>query len=893
MSLVAGVRLGAYEIVSALGAGGMGEVYRARDTKLRRDVAIKVLPAAVRLDPERLTRFEREALVLASLNHPNIASIFGVEEAQGVVALVLELIEGDTLAARIARGPIAVGEALNIARQIAEALETAHEKGVVHRDLKPANISITPTGLVKVLDFGLAKIAATADGSADETQAIAATEGMVIGTAAYMSPEQARGQAVDRRTDIWAFGCVLYEMLTGQRLFAGSGTTDTLALVFTKDPDWSALPPQLPPAVRALLKRCLERDRQKRIGDVAAIRFALEDVSGLSTIDQQAAGSRPSDVHRSRTARRWLPALFLASITVGIGSRYLARFSTSTAPALAGVTHLTVVPEGTLLPEGEAVIALSPDGRRLAYVAGSNGRQQVYLRELDQFVGKPIPGTEGAMGVTFSLDGNWLAFAAEGKIRKIAVAGGEPVELGDFGEGSGSASLSWGANDSILFSTGPSTGIRRIPAAGGMSSALSALGPGELEHHSPQILPGEKALLYSATLSGAQDSRVVVQLLETGQRRVLATGTGARYIPPGYLTYVQAGTMFVAPFDLTRLEITGAPTLALQGVRMNSFAQAQVAHSQTGSMAYLPASGNNAGPDTLMWVDRSGAEQPTAVSASVIRAPRVAPDLRRVAVALSSGGGLDGNKSDVWVYDVTRNAPSRVTFEGSSLYSIWSPDSTRLAYNSRQNDQEEIHVKTVGDSGPDKRLEPSAGTNFPFSWSPDGRFIAGVSVNTTGNHVWVYGVDDPTASRAFVETKLREGGPVFSQDGRWIAYASLKSSRNEIYMRPFPGPGEEWTISTDGGNEPVWARKTGQLFYRHGDAMMAVDITTAPTVVVGKPRKVFERSYNRSDAFWPNYDVSPDGQRFLMIKGSPPLAASRINVLLDWPEELKRLVPTK
>jgi Tol biopolymer transport system component len=892
MSLVAGARLGPYEIVSALGAGGMGEVYRARDTKLRRDVAIKVLPEAVRLDPERLARFEREAFVLASLNHPNIASIYGVEETQGVVALILELIEGDTLAARIGRGPIAVGEALTIARQIAEALATAHEKGVVHRDLKPANITFTPTGLVKVLDFGLAKIAASADGSGDETQAVGVTEGLVIGTAAYMSPEQARGQAVDRRSDIWSFGCVLYEMLTGERLFSGSGTTDTLALVFTKDPDWSALPPQVPPAIRVLLKRCLERDRLKRIGDVAAIRFALEDVSGLSTADQQVVGSMPPDVRGTKTTRRWLAALVVAVTAVGLGSWSLARFSSSRAPALTGVTHVAVVPEGTLPTEGEAVIALSPDGRRLAYVASHDGRQQLYLQELDQFEGKAIRGTEGATAVTFSPDGNWLAFAADRKIRKIALAGGEPVELGDFGEEDGSSSLRWESNDLILFSSGPSTGLWRMPAAGGMPSQVTTLGAGELEHHTPQILPGGKTLLYCATLSVYNDAGVVVQSLETGQRRLIATGTGARYIPPGYLAYVQAGAMYVAPFDLTRLEITGPPALALQGVRMNSHLLAQIAYSQAGSMAYLPASGN-AGPDTLVWVDRSGAEQPTVVSASAITAPRLAPDLRRVAVALSSGAGLDGNKSDVWVYDVVRNAPSRVTFEGSSLYSSWSPESTRLAYNLRRNGQEEIHVKTVGDSGPDKRLEPSAGTNFPFSWSPDGRLIAGVSVNTTGNHVWVYGVDDPSASRAFTQTTFKEGGPTFSHDGRWIAYASSKSGRTEIYMRPFPGPGEEWTISTEGGNEPVWARKTGQLFYRLGDAMMAVDITTTPTAVVGKPRKVFERPYNRSLALWQNYDVSPDGQRFLMVKGSPRMPATRINIVLNLAEQLKRLVPAK
>jgi eukaryotic-like serine/threonine-protein kinase len=887
MSLVAGVRLGPYEIVSALGAGGMGEVYRARDTKLRRDVAIKVLPAAVRLDPERLARFEREALVLASLNHPNIASIFGVEESPGVVALVLELIDGDTLAARIARGPIAVGEALTIARQIAEALDAAHEKGIVHRDLKPANINITPTGLVKVLDFGLAKIAASPDGSADETQAMGATEGLVIGTAAYMSPEQARGQVVDRRTDIWAFGCVLYEMLTGHRLFAGGGTTDTLALVFTKDPDWSELPPQVPPAIRVLLKRCLERDRQKRLGDVAAIRFALEDVASLSTADQQAVGSMPSDVRGIKTTGRWLAALVVAVIAVALGGSYLARFSSSREATSINASHLAFVPEGALLADGEGVIALSPDGRRLAYVAIHDGRQQLYLQDVDQFNGKPIPGTEGAICVTFSSDGNWLAFAADRKVKKIAVAGGEPVELGDFGEDDGSSGMSWESNDSILFGGGPSMGIRRMPASGGPSSVVTTLSPGELEHHTPQLLQGGKTLLYTAMLDSANDFRVVVQSLETGQRRIVATGTGARYIPPGYLAYVQAGTVSVTPFDLTRLEITGSPAVALQGIRMTWRAVPQIAYSQAGTMAYLPANGNG-GPDTLVWVDRSGTEQPTSISASGIRAPRIAPDLHRVAIGLNAGGGLDGGQSDVWVYDITRNASSRATFEGNSWTSVWSPDSTRLAFNSRQ-----IRVKTFSDSGPDKRLDANADTNLPFSWSPDGRFIAGVSVNKTGNHVWVYGVDDPAASRAFLQPALKSGGPTFSHDGRWIAYVSQKAGRSEVYMSPFPGPGEEWTISTEGGSEPVWARKTGQLFYRHGDAMMAVDITTTPSPVVGKPRKLFEGPYKHSDAVWPNYDVTPDGHRFLMVKGSPRPPATRINVVLNWSEELKRLVPTK
>jgi Tol biopolymer transport system component len=646
----------------------------------------------------------------------------------------------------------------------------------------------------------------------------------------------------------------------------------------------------VPPAIRTLLKRCLERDRQKRIGDVAAIRFALEDVAGLSTIDQQAAGSAPRDGHRGRTIRRWLSALVVTAVTVGFGAWYVARFLPSRAPASGSVTHLTLVTEGSVSLEGSGAVALSPDGRRLAYAASHDGRQQLYLQELDQFEGKAIRGTEGAVAVTFSPDGNWLAFAADRKIRKIAVTGGEPVELGDLCQDK--ASLSWESDDSILLGR-PGAGISRIPAGGGAPSAVTTLGAGELGHFSPQILPGGKTLLYNAKLTGFTNTRVVAQSLETGERRLIATGTSARYFPPGYLAYVQAGTMYVAPFDVTRLEMTGSPVIALQGVGMTYDSRAQIAYSQAGSVAYLPASGKE-GPDTLVWVDRSGVEEPTAVSAGAIRVPRVAPDLRRVAVALySRAPGPGGNQSDVWVYDMTRNAPSRVTFGGASQFSVWSPDGTRLAYNSRPNDRDEIHVKVLGDSGADTRLPTNQDTNFPFSWSPDGRFIAGVSVNTTGNHVWVYGVDDPSASRAFAQSPVREGAPTFSHDGRWIAYVSWKSGCSQVYMSAFPGPGEEWTISTEGGNEPVWARKSGQLFYRHGDAIMAVDITTTPTAVVGKSRMLFERPYNRSDALWPNYDVTPDGQRFLMVKGSPRIPATRINVVTDLSEELKRLVQAK
>jgi len=871
----------------------MGEVYRGIDLNLKRQVALKVLPPTVSSDPERLARFQREAEVLAALNHPHIAHIHGLEKADGTFAIVMELVEGPTLADRIANGAIPTDEALAIARQIAEALEAAHERGVIHRDLKPENIKVRDDGAVKVLDFGLAKTIDTSPLVGEsKLPTVAMTEpGMVLGTTAYMSPEQASGRDVDRRTDIWAFGCILYEMLTARRPFAGDGAAETLARVLTTEPDWSAVPPEVPAAVRILLRRCLERDRQKRLGDVAAIRFALENAADLSAVDDPSGGS-PSAWYRGGAARRWGAALLVTSLATGAGGWYVARQWAPTTGASAGATRLTIVPGDPLLGEGDSVFTLSPDGRRLAYVASRDGRSQVYLQDLDQFDARPISGTDGARSVAFSPDGNWLAFVSGQHIEKVALAGGEPVPVGDTALNERNNGLSWPSTDTILLNFGPSLGIWRVPAGGGAATALTSLGPGELEHHFPQILPGGNAILYSALLTGAADFGIVVQSLESGEHHVIASGAAARYFPSGYLAYVQAGTLFVAPFDLARLEVTGTPTVAVQGIRTTSGGSPQIAYSEAGSIAYLPTSGSP-GPDTLVWVDRSGVEQPTGVSGPRLRAPRLAPDLRQVAIAVSPADALEGSRSDVWVYDLVRNAPTKVTFDGGSLYSVWSPDSARLAYNSRRNGREEIVLQTFGAAEPYARLAGVSGTNFPFSWSPDGRFIAGVAVDTAGNHIQVYDLDGSGASRAFTPSPFRAGGPTFSHDGRWIAYASPKSDRVEIYMSPFPGPGAEWTISTDGGNEPVWARETGQLFYRRGDAIMEVAITTSPMPVIGTPQPVFEGPYTKSSAFWPDYDVTPDGRRFLMVKSSPRKPATRINVVLGWDQEFQRLATSK
>jgi serine/threonine-protein kinase len=887
VTLSAGTRIGPYEIQSALGAGGMGEVYRARDSKLNRDVALKILPDAFALDPDRLARFKREAQVLASLNHPHIAAIYGFEDSGATHALVLELVDGPTLADRIARGPVPLGEALPIAKQIAEALDAAHEQGIIHRDLKPANIKLRPDGTVKVLDFGLAK-ATLGEGPVDLTHSptitVHATRGgVLLGTAAYMSPEQARGQLVDKRTDIWAFGCVLYEMLTGRATFARSTLTDTLAALVERTPEWDALPATMPPAVRYVLARCLEKDPKLRMRDIGDARLALDDERLMPS------GKGRQDAARS--TRRWAVALAAATIAVGVGVWFLKPAPSSTASTGDVVARLAVVPESPLPAEGEGVIALSPDGRHIAYVVGAGGRQQLYLRDVDQFEGKPIPGTEGADYPAFSPDGKWLAFSAAFKLMKVAVAGGMPVTVCEYTEGRG---LSWESNDSILFNPGRASGIWRVSAAGGKPTEVTTLEDGATEHGYPAILPGGRALLYSARFGGiATDLRIVALSLATGERHMLGAGVGARYLPTGLLVYVQRGTVFAVPFDPVRLEVRGSPTIVLDGVRQSAVGTPQIDYSMTGSMVYVPA-GSVERQDTLVWLDHGGGQAETTASGAAFSMPRLSPDNRRVAVALGAGNAPGGSASDIWVYDLMRATRSRLTFDGNSSFPLWAPDGLRFAFSSSRDGPFDLYVKTLDDQTPEVRHRTGRAINYPLSWSPDSRFLALVSVNpATANDIWVYPVDQPSGARPFLQTPFREGAPTFSPDGRWIAYASEQSGRSEIYMRPFPGPGEEWTISTDGGTEPVWAKKAGLLFYRRGNAMMVVDITTAPGVAVGKPRRLFEKPYNRSVGFWPDYDVTADGQRLLMVQSSALEAPTRMNVVLHWFDELKQRVPLK
>jgi eukaryotic-like serine/threonine-protein kinase len=892
MTIVAGTRLGSYEVVAPIGAGGMGEVYQAHDTKLGRDVAIKVLPEAFAHDPERLSRFHREAKMLASLDHPNIATIHGLEQSGGTSYLVMELVAGETLADRIKRdGAIPVEDALGIAKQIAEALEAAHEKSIIHRDLKPANVKLTPEGKVIVLDFGLAKAfagdAAIDDPSNSPTLSAAATmQGAILGTAAYMSPEQARGKVCDKRTDIWAFGCVLYELLTGRQAFQGETTTEILAAVLRGEPDWQALPASTPVKIRDLLGRCLQKDLRRRLHDAADARIEIEEAQAAPAVAESTAPVKGIRKLGRRALILGAGALLLGAIGIGI-----AIWNLKPAPSAPVSRSVFSLPAGQRFGRFDLpALALSPDGSHMVYVANLGGTQQLYLRSMDSFEAKPISGTEGAVAPFFSPDGQWIGFFAEGKLKKISVNGGAAVTLCSATTGNVATGATWGTNDTIVFQNLAAGALWQISAAGGTPKRLNTLNKGEFSNRWPAFLPSAQAVLFAAGVgatAGWSTPQLALYRLDTGERRNLVSGgTRPSYAPTGHLLYVQGGTLMAVPFDLRRMEITGTPVPMVEGV-MQSFSagMAQYSISENGSLAYLTG-GVQGGQNTLVWVDRKGAEQPLPAPPHSYRSPRVSPDGKRVAVALDELGG------HAWIYDLARDTLTRLTFEaGGTINIAWTRDGMRLAFNSGA--PASLFWQAADGSGKSERLTTSENQQNPISWAPDGQALAYMETNPATNaDIWILRLSDRKA-QAFLRTSAYESAPQFSPDGRWLAYVSDESGRYEIYVQPFPEPGGKYQISTDGATEPVWNPNGRELFFRSGAKMMAVDITSQPNFSAGKPRMLFEGPYLSLQATIPSYDISPDGRHFLMLKASEQTqATTQINVVLNWFEELKQKVPT-
>jgi serine/threonine-protein kinase len=877
-----GRRFGVYQVQELLGKGGMGEVYRAHDTRLGRDVAIKVLPQAFTADPERLARFEREARVLASLNHPHIGTIHGVEESEGTRALILELVDGPTLAERLASGPMPLEESVAVARQIADALDAAHEHGIVHRDLKPSNIKMRPDGPVKVLDFGLAKAADLPERPDGPTSSPSITgravtqPGLILGTTAYMSPEQAQGHAVDKRADVWAFGCVFYEMLTGTCAFEGEGVTDTMSLILRGEPDWSRLPASVPIPLQQVLRRCLEKDRRRRRRDIADVRQDIDDA-----LTARSEPSLPRTVRRVSGVAALILAVAAVAGTLGWRSR----------PVAPPVMRRFVVPLGAnenFTSEGRHVVAISPDGSALVYVANS----RLFLRRLDQLTASAIPGTEAGSGTPvhepfFSFDGAWIAFFVDGQLKRVPAGGGTPVTLAAMDKPDGA---SWSKDDTILVGRG-SDGIWRLPAAGGTAEQIIKVRKDELAH-GPHLLPDGDHVLFTLWPPGASswdDAGIVVQSIRTGKRTtVIQRGQDARYVESGdlvYVVYVSAGMLSAVRFDVSTQKTGGSAVSLVENVAspQTTSGASQYAVARNGSMAYVPGGQHR----SLVWVGRNGVEDRDPVVEGIpdLQNPRLSPDGR--SIALVSAGNL-------WVHDLHGRPAINLTFGGGNFSPVWAANGRQLFYESG-NGLMSVPADATGQ--PEPAARPGPANHFhPHAVTPDGAELIVVHVHddvASPDNDIVRLTPAPNAEpRPVVVTPNMEGflGVSLSPNGRWLAYVSQATGQKEIWVQRYPGPGRRFRVSANSGSEPNWSKDGRELYYRQGNLMMAVAVQTGTTFSFLPARALFEHRYADSSQP-PSYDVAAGG-RFLMVKNSNPQGtAPSIVLTLGWFEELKQRLP--
>jgi serine/threonine protein kinase/Tol biopolymer transport system component len=899
-----GRQVGAYRILSQLGAGGMGEVYRARDTQLGRDVAIKVLPPAFVADRDRLARFEQEARVLASMNHPHIGAIYGFERVDpsigagyaAVPALVLELVEGETLADRIARGPLPVAEALQTARQIADALEAAHEHGIIHRDLKPANIKVRADGTVKVLDFGLAKALTRTDGSSADamnspTFAPHATEsGIILGTAAYMSPEQAAGRAVDKRSDLWAFGVVLLEMLTGRHAFAGDTVSHVLAAVLKDEPDGTTLPENTPAPIRRLLRRCLDKDRKRRLDSAAAARLEIDDV----------LTAEPAPVERSTRRVRLLvgvaAALVVAVVVIAIvGSRR--------SPVNAPMRVTVDLGGSASMPmEVGPNVSLSPDGSTLAFVALKPGStiSQLYLRRLDQLSAVPLSGTDDARQPFFSPDGHTIAFfdATKRKLKKVSTAGGTPVTLADAEDPRGGA---WIDDGAIVFQPSPGYhGLMRVSEVGGVAESFVVAPEIKESIRWPQMLPGGKAVLYTAGVAARFENGIVaVQRLPAGKADIiLRNAYYGRYVSTGHILYLHEETLFAVPFDVNRLVVTGPAVQVIEHVAGSAgTGGAEFEVSRGGTLMYVP---REAAPDVISWMDRSGQSTVLRAAPGIWTEPSFSPEGDRLAMEISEGGQFN-----VWLYDWRRATATKLTFDRTGARRPrWTPDGRRIAFGAAGQGPANLFWIRADGTGEAQRLTESTNRQLPESWHPSGRFLAYTEYRAdTQADLMVLPMSGDEASgwkpgtpAVFLRTPFYESNPVFSPDGRWIAYESDETGNTEVFVRPFPGPGAKVPISIGGGNTPRWSPAKPELLYRGADSriMAASYVEAGDSFRAEKPRlwspRLLPASITRPMQRG-LFTVHPDGERVALYV--PPDAAlgtrDKVVLVLNFFDELRRL----
>lgn len=893
-----------YRVDAKLGSGGMGTVYKATDTKLGRQVALKLLRSELVEDATSKARFEREARALGSLNHPNIAAIYGFEESDGMRFLSLEYVEGPTLAERLRRGALPIRDTISVGLQIAQALEAAHAKNIIHRDLKPSNIKVTENGQVKVkvLDFGLAKTIEPLQAAVEATAATLSeqvTQRMsIVGTPAYMSPEQVSGKELDSRTDIWSFACVLYEAVTGKLAFRGTTTTEVLAAVLEREPDWTILPAATPASLERLLKRCLRKDPSSRLRDIGDARIDLEDT--LTTPGQVQPAAKGVMTRRTAISA-------LAGVAAGVAAGVLGS-NWQRGQSSRGTMRLRLpVPEGGILSASfNRRVAISPDGTHVVFNVlpsaslGSAPPASFFIHSIHDLEPKPLKAQGG--GAFFSPNGQLIGYLSPAggniELRKIGLGGGAPATVCKLENFIGAT---WADDDTIyLVSTVPG-GLMRVPAGGGEPKECGGVdfASGERQHRFPCALPGAKEVLLTVSTADSEtfdDAHIVVLNTENGRRKTLIEGgTHPRYSPSGHLVYARNGSLLAVRFDAKRLEITGQPFTVLEGVQMSrNSGVANYDVSASGDLVYIGGPADK-GERKLVWVDRNGKAEPLPLPPRAYLHPRISPDMRQLAVE------IEGPNHHLYVYDFARAVLSQMTTDGVSHWPLWSPDGKELLYRAGRMGRFRMWKIPADRSAPPAQLPGTGTSQSAESWSPDGRTIAYTTVAGFNSppQIFVESLGGDYESRLFFDTRAAAGSPKFSPDGRWLAYCSNESGKAQVYVQAFPGPGPKIQISSDGGTDPVWNGRGGELYYRNGDSMMAVAVTTAPTFRAGRPQELWRGHYSHgmstscgpAGATSSNYDVTADGRRFLMIKDeAPDTAVSReIVVVLNWADEVGRL----
>jgi serine/threonine-protein kinase len=893
LQLETGTLLLHYRLVEKLGEGGMGIVWRAVDTTLDRDVAVKILPDVFANDPDRSARFEREAKVLASLNHPNITTVHSVHAVGGIRFLVMELAHGEDLAARLARGPLPLDEVLKIARQLAEALEAAHESGVVHRDLKPANITVTEEGKVEVLDFGLAKAldpsasGPIADLSKSPTLASGHTAaGMIIGTAAYMSPEQARGKPVDRRADIWAFGCVLYEMLSRRKAFDGETVTDVLAAVVTRGPDWSAVPADTPRRLLDLLHRCLEKDPARRLRDAGEARIVLDDLIARPASNLAEAAPIPRPKPAWPRALPWLVA------AAGLAAAAFALLGPRGGREPLEPTRLSVALPPTDVIDGgfeNLVLNISRDGRAIAYTARRDGIIRLYVRRMGDGEATELKGTEEAHSPFFSPDGEWIAFMAQAKLRKVPAAGGPVFDVCDV---TADRSGVWLDDGSIVVATHATQPLMQVSSSGGVPRAVTVLDSarGERTHRWPDALPGGEWVIFTIGSDRSpgdyEEATIAAASLKTGERRVLVEGASmARYCAPGYLVFSRRGALLAAPMDASDPKLTGQPVPFLDNIdREPSSGAVHFALARSGTLVFAPKL-EGAELGSLVWVDHAGNTTALAAPPREYLAPRISPDGRQVFVTIGPGYGA----GDVWRYDIPRRTLTRLTFDGKSLVAYVTPDQRRVVYTSEDVSFRVLSQALEGDSLR-KLVYESRQPLVVSGLSPDGRWVLFNPWGAQESDILMVPSQGGGEARVVVSEPFDQSDATVSPDGRWIAYVSRQSGLDEVFVRAFPSGAGKWQASSGGALMPLWSPTRRELYWIGGPSMYAVDYEAAGnTISFGTPRKLFDLpAGRRADADVLPYDLAPDGSHFLMTRiAHPEFARRRIDVILDFPAQLR------